>query len=199
MPFIHTHTHSLKKSNNITTQTCSFVSLTKTVTLPWDVLWFGHLVPIDLSAVKRQWIVKREFPCCTCVAMVEALKPFCWCLTCMINMLDIFAFTVKYDSNISIYHILVFHVQNFFHAFVFHFSCVEIRSVLAFFVFSSPFFILFQASGPKLTTLCADIQEVRRCNRLEMPDNVNTFVLKVRSDSSCCVDYCHMTNHKPLN
>lgn len=61
------------------------------------------------------------------------------------------------------------------------------------------FFILFQASSPKLTTQCSDIQEVRRCNRLEMPDNVNTFVLKVRSDSSCCVDYCHMTNHKPLN
>uniref|UniRef100_A0A3B5LKR2 SH2 domain-containing protein n=1 Tax=Xiphophorus couchianus TaxID=32473 RepID=A0A3B5LKR2_9TELE len=31
---------------------------------------------------------------------------------------------------------------------------------------------------PKLTTHCSDIQEVRRCTRLEMPDNLNTFVLK---------------------
>uniref|UniRef100_A0A3Q4HJD3 SH2B adapter protein 3-like n=1 Tax=Neolamprologus brichardi TaxID=32507 RepID=A0A3Q4HJD3_NEOBR len=36
-----------------------------------------------------------------------------------------------------------------------------------------------KASSPKLTTHCSDIQEVRRCNRLEMPDNFNTFVLKV--------------------
>nr|XP_046243777.1 SH2B adapter protein 3 [Scatophagus argus]XP_046243778.1 SH2B adapter protein 3 [Scatophagus argus]XP_046243779.1 SH2B adapter protein 3 [Scatophagus argus]XP_046243780.1 SH2B adapter protein 3 [Scatophagus argus]XP_046243781.1 SH2B adapter protein 3 [Scatophagus argus] len=36
-----------------------------------------------------------------------------------------------------------------------------------------------KASSPKLTTQCSDIQEVRRCNRLEMPDNFNTFVLKV--------------------
>ncbi|XP_034026511.1 SH2B adapter protein 3 [Thalassophryne amazonica] len=36
-----------------------------------------------------------------------------------------------------------------------------------------------KASSPKLTALCSDIQEVRRCNRLEMPDNLNTFVLKV--------------------
>ncbi|CAF94381.1 unnamed protein product, partial [Tetraodon nigroviridis] len=35
-----------------------------------------------------------------------------------------------------------------------------------------------QASSPKLTSQCSDIQEVRRCNRLEMPDNINTFVLK---------------------
>lgn len=40
--------------------------------------------------------------------------------------------------------------------------------------------LLPQASSPKLTTHCSDIQEVRRCNRLEMPDNFNTFVLKVR-------------------
>ncbi|KAL2091874.1 hypothetical protein ACEWY4_011672 [Coilia grayii] len=31
-------------------------------------------------------------------------------------------------------------------------------------------------SSPKLTARCSDIVEVRRCNRLEMPDNVNTFV-----------------------
>ncbi|XP_076005510.1 SH2B adapter protein 3 isoform X2 [Genypterus blacodes] len=36
-----------------------------------------------------------------------------------------------------------------------------------------------KASSPKLTTHCSDIQEIRRCNRLEMPDNLNTFVLKV--------------------
>ncbi|XP_071751001.2 SH2B adaptor protein 3 [Centroberyx gerrardi] len=38
-----------------------------------------------------------------------------------------------------------------------------------------------KASSPKLTAHCSDIQEVRRCNRLEMPDNFNTFVLKVNS------------------
>ncbi|KAL1273739.1 hypothetical protein QQF64_026553 [Cirrhinus molitorella] len=32
---------------------------------------------------------------------------------------------------------------------------------------------------PRLTVPCSDIQEIRRCNRLEMPDNMNTFVLKV--------------------
>lgn len=36
-----------------------------------------------------------------------------------------------------------------------------------------------KGSSPKLKTRCSDILEVRRCNRLEMPDNVNTFVLKV--------------------
>ncbi|XP_056888934.1 SH2B adapter protein 3 isoform X1 [Takifugu flavidus] len=40
-----------------------------------------------------------------------------------------------------------------------------------------------KASSPKLTTQCSDIQEVRRCNRLEMPDNINTFVLKVSQGS----------------
>uniref|UniRef100_W5KDJ9 SH2B adaptor protein 3 n=1 Tax=Astyanax mexicanus TaxID=7994 RepID=W5KDJ9_ASTMX len=34
-------------------------------------------------------------------------------------------------------------------------------------------------SSPKLTARCSDIIDVRRCNRLEMPDNMNTFVLKV--------------------
>ncbi|KAM3867812.1 SH2B adapter protein 3 [Diretmus argenteus] len=34
-----------------------------------------------------------------------------------------------------------------------------------------------KASSPKLTFHCSDIQEVRRCNRLEMPDNINTFVV----------------------
>uniref|UniRef100_A0A4W5M874 SH2B adaptor protein 3 n=1 Tax=Hucho hucho TaxID=62062 RepID=A0A4W5M874_9TELE len=33
---------------------------------------------------------------------------------------------------------------------------------------------------PKLTARCSDILEIRRCNCLEMPDNTNTFVLKVR-------------------
>ncbi|XP_060927827.1 SH2B adapter protein 3 [Limanda limanda] len=40
-----------------------------------------------------------------------------------------------------------------------------------------------KASSAKLTTQCSDIQEVRRCNRLEMPDNLNTFVLKVNRGS----------------
>ncbi|XP_070689760.1 SH2B adapter protein 3 [Pempheris klunzingeri] len=40
-----------------------------------------------------------------------------------------------------------------------------------------------KASSPKLTTQCSDIQEVRRCNQLEMPDNLNTFVLKVNRGS----------------
>ncbi|XP_068587688.1 LOW QUALITY PROTEIN: SH2B adapter protein 3-like, partial [Cebidichthys violaceus] len=48
---------------------------------------------------------------------------------------------------------------------------------------SSCLYCAFQASSPKLTTHCSDIQEVRRCNRLEMPDNLNTFVLKVNRGS----------------
>ncbi|KAG7271702.1 hypothetical protein CRUP_025563 [Coryphaenoides rupestris] len=34
------------------------------------------------------------------------------------------------------------------------------------------------SSSPKLSARCADILQVRRCNRLEMPDKLNTFVLK---------------------
>ncbi|XP_049662582.1 SH2B adapter protein 3 isoform X4 [Accipiter gentilis] len=34
-------------------------------------------------------------------------------------------------------------------------------------------------SKPKLHAACSAIQEVRRCTRLEMPDNLHTFVLKV--------------------
>ncbi|NWH69991.1 SH2B3 protein, partial [Piaya cayana] len=36
-----------------------------------------------------------------------------------------------------------------------------------------------QSSKPKLHAACSAIQEVRRCTRLEMPDNIHTFVLKV--------------------
>ncbi|XP_009876900.1 PREDICTED: SH2B adapter protein 3-like, partial [Apaloderma vittatum] len=36
-----------------------------------------------------------------------------------------------------------------------------------------------QSSKPKLHTTCSAVQEVRRCTRLEMPDNLHTFVLKV--------------------
>lgn len=40
-----------------------------------------------------------------------------------------------------------------------------------------------KAFNPRLTTYCSDIQEVRRCNQLEMPDNLSTFVLKVNRGS----------------
>ncbi|MGH0123601.1 UNVERIFIED_CONTAM: hypothetical protein FKN15_050203 [Acipenser sinensis] len=39
--------------------------------------------------------------------------------------------------------------------------------------------LLSQCTRPQLKALCCDITEIRRCNRLEMPDNMNTFVLKV--------------------
>ncbi|XP_077015982.1 SH2B adapter protein 3 [Tamandua tetradactyla] len=37
-----------------------------------------------------------------------------------------------------------------------------------------------KSSKPKLQTACSNIQEVRQCTRLEMPDNLYTFVLKVK-------------------
>ncbi|XP_058707394.1 SH2B adapter protein 3 isoform X2 [Poecile atricapillus] len=36
-----------------------------------------------------------------------------------------------------------------------------------------------KGSKPKLLVACSAVQEVRRCTRLEMPDNLHTFVLKV--------------------
>uniref|UniRef100_A0A452TNN7 SH2B adaptor protein 3 n=1 Tax=Ursus maritimus TaxID=29073 RepID=A0A452TNN7_URSMA len=42
-------------------------------------------------------------------------------------------------------------------------------------LFNSP-----PSSKPKLQAACSNIQEVRRCTRLEMPDNLYTFVLKVK-------------------
>ncbi|NXC42415.1 SH2B3 protein, partial [Penelope pileata] len=36
-----------------------------------------------------------------------------------------------------------------------------------------------KGSKPKLRAACSALQEVRRCTRLEMPDNLHTFVLKV--------------------
>ncbi|KAM6155965.1 SH2B adapter protein 3 [Rhynchocyon petersi] len=37
-----------------------------------------------------------------------------------------------------------------------------------------------KSSKPKLQAACSSIQEVRHCTRLEMPDNLYTFVLKVK-------------------
>lgn len=37
-----------------------------------------------------------------------------------------------------------------------------------------------KSSKPKLQAACSSLQEVRRCTRLEMPDNLYTFVLKVK-------------------
>ncbi|KAM4808249.1 SH2B adapter protein 3 [Rhinophrynus dorsalis] len=38
-----------------------------------------------------------------------------------------------------------------------------------------------KCSKPKLRISCCTVQEVRKCTRLEMPDNINTFVLKVNA------------------
>ncbi|XP_015422840.1 PREDICTED: SH2B adapter protein 3 isoform X2 [Myotis davidii] len=45
-------------------------------------------------------------------------------------------------------------------------------------------FANFQSSKPKLQAACSSLQEVRRCTRLEMPDNLYTFVLKVSDGAS---------------
>ncbi|XP_004595354.2 SH2B adapter protein 3 [Ochotona princeps] len=37
-----------------------------------------------------------------------------------------------------------------------------------------------KSSKPRLQATCSSIQDVRRCTRLEMPDNLHTFVLKVK-------------------
>nr|XP_014424713.1 SH2B adapter protein 3 [Pelodiscus sinensis] len=38
-----------------------------------------------------------------------------------------------------------------------------------------------KCSKPKLLTTCSAVREIRRCTCLEMPDNMNTFVLKVNN------------------
>ncbi|XP_074153474.1 SH2B adapter protein 3 isoform X1 [Sminthopsis crassicaudata] len=38
-----------------------------------------------------------------------------------------------------------------------------------------------KGSKPKFQAACSSIHEIRRCTRLEMPDNLNTFVLKVNN------------------
>ncbi|CAH2295899.1 SH2B adapter 3 [Pelobates cultripes] len=38
-----------------------------------------------------------------------------------------------------------------------------------------------KCSKPKLCVLCCHVQEIRKCTRLEMPDNINTFVLKANT------------------
>ncbi|XP_066466114.1 SH2B adapter protein 3 isoform X2 [Tiliqua scincoides] len=45
-----------------------------------------------------------------------------------------------------------------------------------------------KCSKPKLQTACSAIQDVRQCTRLEMPDNVHTFVLKVSSSTDIIFD-----------
>uniref|UniRef100_A0A8C9B1R3 SH2B adaptor protein 3 n=1 Tax=Prolemur simus TaxID=1328070 RepID=A0A8C9B1R3_PROSS len=54
--------------------------------------------------------------------------------------------------------------------------------------FGFPTFLIFSVANPeappsskaKLQAACSSIQEVRRCTQLEMPDNLYTFVLKVK-------------------
>uniref|UniRef100_A0A803VLL6 SH2B adaptor protein 3 n=1 Tax=Ficedula albicollis TaxID=59894 RepID=A0A803VLL6_FICAL len=43
-----------------------------------------------------------------------------------------------------------------------------------------------KGSKPKLLVACSAVQEVRRCTRLEMPDNLHTFVLKVGPAERVC-------------
>lgn len=43
-----------------------------------------------------------------------------------------------------------------------------------------------QGSKPKLLIAGSAVQEVRRCTRLEMPDNLHTFVLKVGAAGRVC-------------
>ncbi|NXB53461.1 SH2B3 protein, partial [Leucopsar rothschildi] len=43
-----------------------------------------------------------------------------------------------------------------------------------------------KGSKPKLLIACSAVQEVRRCTRLEMPDNLHTFVLKVGPAQRVC-------------
>ncbi|XP_053136257.1 SH2B adapter protein 3 [Hemicordylus capensis] len=45
-----------------------------------------------------------------------------------------------------------------------------------------------KCSKPKLHTTRSEIQEIRRCTRLEMPDNVHTFVLKVNTSTDIIFD-----------
>ncbi|KAM8962363.1 SH2B adapter protein 3 isoform 2-T2 [Pelodytes ibericus] len=40
-----------------------------------------------------------------------------------------------------------------------------------------------KCSKPKLRVPCCTVQEIRKCTRLEMPDNFNTFVLKVNASA----------------
>ncbi|XP_015443393.1 SH2B adapter protein 3 [Pteropus alecto] len=59
-------------------------------------------------------------------------------------------------------------------------SVVTAKHETRFNVSSRPCPVLGKSSKPKLQAACSSIQEVRRCTRLEMPDNLYTFVLKVK-------------------
>ncbi|XP_053329107.1 SH2B adapter protein 3 [Spea bombifrons] len=54
-------------------------------------------------------------------------------------------------------------------------SCLETEDYLLE-LFDPP-----KCSKPKLRVLCGAVQEIRKCTRLEMPDNINTFMLKVNA------------------